>query len=55
MDAQHALMRSAQGYLALQLPTEAPEAGEPFEAVMRDVDELIVPGARCYARHTLLQ
>jgi len=46
---EQACVVSAPGYLAPQLPTEAPEAGEPFEAVMRDVDELIVPGARCHA------
>ena len=45
---------SAPGYLAPQLPTEAPEAGEPFEAVMRDVDDLIVPGTYCHGAPLLL-
>ena len=32
------------GYLAAQLPAEAPEAGEPFVDIMRDVDKKILPG-----------
>ena len=52
---EQACAPSAPGYLAPQLPTEAPEAGEPFERVMCDVDELIVPGARCHGVHTLLR
>ena len=31
------------GELAARLPTEAPEHGEPFAAVLRDLDELVVP------------
>ena len=44
--AQELFLRCASGYLAPQLPEEAPENGEPFEAIMRDVNELIIPGAR---------
>lgn len=32
------------GYLAPLLPEQAPETGESFEAVMKDVDEKIIPG-----------
>lgn len=34
----------APGALRAALPASPPERGEPFSAVMRDVDELIVPG-----------
>ena len=33
------------GYLAPQMPAEAPEEGESFDAIMRDVDEKLMPGA----------
>ncbi|MGH8254025.1 MAG: pyridoxal phosphate-dependent decarboxylase family protein [Steroidobacteraceae bacterium] len=36
--------RSRPGELIGRLPTSAPEQGEPFETILRDVDELIVPG-----------
>ena len=32
------------GDVLRQLPAQAPEAGEPFEAMLRDLDALIVPG-----------
>lgn len=32
------------GEIADQLPHHAPEAGEPFEAIMRDFERIIVPG-----------
>jgi len=32
------------GYLQELLPAEAPEVGEPWEAIMRDVDRAILPG-----------
>ena len=32
------------GAILAQLPERAPEAGEPFEKIMADVDDLIVPG-----------
>jgi aromatic-L-amino-acid decarboxylase len=32
------------GDVAAKLPREPPERGEPFDAVLRDLDELIVPG-----------
>ena len=34
------------GYLAPLLPREAPESGEPFEDIMRDVDTKVMPGER---------
>jgi len=34
------------GYLAPQMPTEAPEEGESFDAIMRDVDTKVMPGKR---------
>ncbi len=37
------LSRSAPGDLRRQLPAHPPETGEPFEAVLRDLDELIIP------------
>lgn len=38
------LSRSAPGDLRRALPAQAPEDGEPFEAILADVDRLIVPG-----------
>ncbi len=38
------LSRSKPGELRAALPKEPPETGEDFEAVMRDLDELILPG-----------
>src|SRR5579862_8498830 len=32
------------GAIRAALPASAPEQGEPFEAILRDLDELIVPG-----------
>ncbi|MDR0209591.1 MAG: DOPA decarboxylase [Pseudomonas putida] len=32
------------GYLKAALPTEAPQQGEPFEAILADVDKLLMPG-----------
>ena len=32
------------GYLAPQLPTEAPEHGQPWEDIRQDISKLIVPG-----------
>ncbi|MBF8757687.1 DOPA decarboxylase [Pseudomonas guariconensis] len=32
------------GYLKAALPTEAPQRGEPFEAILADVDKLLMPG-----------
>lgn len=32
------------GYLAPRLPEEAPESGEPWEDIMSDVEEHIMPG-----------
>ena len=38
------LSRAKPGELRAALPEEPPETGEDFEAVMRDLDELIIPG-----------
>ncbi len=38
------LSRSKPGELRAALPEEPPQTGEDFEAVMRDLDELILPG-----------
>ena len=38
------LSRSAPGEVRRQLPTSPPERGEPFDAVLADVDKIIVPG-----------
>ncbi len=38
------LSRSKPGELRAALPEEPPETGEDFDAVMRDLDELILPG-----------
>jgi|SRR5579884_547292 len=32
------------GIIRARLPSHAPETGEPFEAVLKDIDRLIVPG-----------
>ena len=32
------------GYLHQQLPTEAPQQGEGWDAIMKDVQDKIVPG-----------
>jgi aromatic-L-amino-acid decarboxylase len=37
------LAQVAPGELSAQLPASPPERGEPFAAVLRDLDELIVP------------
>ncbi len=34
----------APGEIRARLPAEPPETGEPFEAVLRDLDEIILPG-----------
>jgi aromatic-L-amino-acid decarboxylase len=38
------LSRSRPGELRAALPEEPPETGEDFDAVMKDLDELIIPG-----------
>jgi aromatic-L-amino-acid decarboxylase len=38
------LARVAPGEIRARLPTRAPERGEPFEAVLRDLDELLLDG-----------
>jgi aromatic-L-amino-acid decarboxylase len=32
------------GWVRSQLPTQAPEKGEPFAAILRDLDDVILPG-----------
>ncbi len=34
----------APGEIAARLPAAAPEEGEPFAAIMRDLDEIVMPG-----------
>jgi aromatic-L-amino-acid decarboxylase len=38
------LAQVAPGEIRSRLPTEAPEQGEPFSAVLRDLDEILLPG-----------
>lgn len=38
------LSRVAPGEIRCRLPEHAPETGEPFDAMLRDLDELILPG-----------
>jgi aromatic-L-amino-acid/L-tryptophan decarboxylase len=43
--AEHPVMSRAEpGAVRARLPAHPPETPEPFEAVLRDLDELIVPG-----------
>jgi len=38
------LSRAEPGLIQNELPERAPERGEPFEAMMQDVDEILLPG-----------
>jgi aromatic-L-amino-acid/L-tryptophan decarboxylase len=38
------LSRVEPGQIRASLPTHAPENGEPFDAILRDIDKLILPG-----------
>jgi len=38
------LSRAKPGEVRAALPTRAPERGEPFEAMMRDVERIVMPG-----------
>lgn len=38
------LSRARPGEIRARLPKAPPETGEPFEAVMRDLDEIVLPG-----------
>ncbi len=42
--ARPVMAQVAPGYLKAQLPATAPSQGEPFEAILADVDTLIMPG-----------
>jgi aromatic-L-amino-acid/L-tryptophan decarboxylase len=44
LDSFPVLSPAAAGELRAALPAHPPEDGEPFEQLMRDLDELIVPG-----------
>lgn len=44
IESRPVLCRVAPGEIRSRLPAEAPQAGEPFERLLRDVDELIMPG-----------
>jgi aromatic-L-amino-acid decarboxylase len=44
LDELPVLAQVGPGELSARLPEAAPEAGEPFANVLRDLDELIVPG-----------
>jgi aromatic-L-amino-acid decarboxylase len=44
VDALPVAARVEPGEVRSRLPASAPERGEPFEAMLRDLDELIVPG-----------
>ena len=38
------LSRLAPGEVRAKLPADPPQDGEPFESILRDVDEIIMPG-----------
>jgi aromatic-L-amino-acid/L-tryptophan decarboxylase len=38
------LSKVAPGEIRARLPQAAPEAGEPFDAMLRDLDEIVLPG-----------
>ena len=38
------LSRAVPGDLRRRLPAHPPETGEPFQAVLKDLDDLILPG-----------
>ena len=38
------LSQAEPGAVRAALPAEPPEQGEPFDAVLRDLDEVILPG-----------
>src|SRR6187397_2038607 len=42
-DYRERVARTAPGALRDALPKSPPQAGEPFEAIRRDLDELILP------------
>jgi aromatic-L-amino-acid decarboxylase len=44
VDKYPVLAQVQPGEVRSKLPAEAPEEGEPFEAILRDVDEIIMPG-----------
>jgi aromatic-L-amino-acid decarboxylase len=44
VDELPVLARIAPGQVRAALPTRAPEEGEPFSAILRDLDEVLLPG-----------
>jgi aromatic-L-amino-acid decarboxylase len=42
--ARPVMARTAPGEIKARLPTSAPETPEPFDAILRDVDAIILPG-----------
>jgi aromatic-L-amino-acid decarboxylase len=44
LEAYSVLSRVKPGEVRSQLPDRAPETGEPFDAVLRDLDRVILPG-----------
>src|SRR5207253_2269444 len=44
VDSLPVLAQVAPGEIRARLPERAPETGEPFSAVLRDLDEVLLPG-----------
>ena len=44
VEAYPVLSRAEPGAVRKQLPATAPATGEPFEAILKDIDEIILPG-----------
>jgi aromatic-L-amino-acid/L-tryptophan decarboxylase len=44
VESMPVLSQAAPGQIRASLPPQPPQHGEPFEAMLRDVDELIMPG-----------
>ena len=43
LESRPVLARTAPGEVLARIPAEAPEEGEPWEAIERDLDELVEP------------
>ena len=44
LESYPVLARTAPGEIAAMLPNAAPEEAEPFEAVLADLDRIVLPG-----------
>lgn len=44
IEARPVLSRAEPGSIAAQIPSMAPEAGEPFDAILADLDRVVMPG-----------